>query len=68
MFCHVGVEQVIGVHDMASIYHVPLLLESQGIVTFLQKRLGLPLSNELLMEAVDRGKSLHARWKALTKG
>ena len=42
MFCHVSTEQVIGVHDVSSVYHVPLLLQSQGIVQFLQKRLNLP--------------------------
>jgi CTP synthase len=68
MFCHVGVEQVIGVHDMASVYHVPLLLEAQGVVTFLQKRLSLPSSSEMPLGDVERGISLHGRWKALTRG
>ena len=68
MFCHVGVEQVIGIHNMASLYHVPLVLESQGVVTFLQKRLALPSASELPMEAIERGRSLHGRWKALTRG
>ena len=29
MFCHVGPEQVIAVHDVNSTYHVPLLLKQQ---------------------------------------
>uniref|UniRef100_A0A672MMC1 CTP synthase n=1 Tax=Sinocyclocheilus grahami TaxID=75366 RepID=A0A672MMC1_SINGR len=31
MFCHVEPEQVICIHDVSSIYRVPLLLEDQGI-------------------------------------
>ncbi|KAF8178438.1 CTP synthase [Pholiota molesta] len=41
MFCHVSSEQVVGVHDVSSVYHVPLLLQAQGIVEFLGRRLGL---------------------------
>ncbi|KAF8970407.1 CTP synthase [Flammula alnicola] len=41
MFCHVSSEQVVGVHDVSSVYHVPLLLQAQGIVEFLTRRLGL---------------------------
>lgn len=41
MFCHVATEQVVGVHDVSSVYHVPLLLQAQGIVDFFTKRLGL---------------------------
>ncbi|KJA26767.1 hypothetical protein HYPSUDRAFT_35913 [Hypholoma sublateritium FD-334 SS-4] len=41
MFCHVPPAQVVGVHDVSSVYHVPLLLRAQGIVEFMEKRLGL---------------------------
>ncbi|KDR76421.1 hypothetical protein GALMADRAFT_246761 [Galerina marginata CBS 339.88] len=41
MFCHVATEQVVGVHDVSSVYHVPLLLQAQGIVEYLTKRLKL---------------------------
>jgi len=41
MFCHVSTEQVVGVHDVSSVYHVPLLLQAQGIVDFFTKRLSL---------------------------
>ena len=41
MFCHVSTEQVVGVHDVSSVYHVPLLLQAQGVVDFFTKRLGL---------------------------
>ncbi|TDL24497.1 CTP synthase [Rickenella mellea] len=68
MFCHVGEDQVIGVHDVSSVYHVPLLLESQGIITYLQKRLSLPMGDQLPKEMVEKGLSLSSRWKDLTKG
>jgi CTP synthase len=41
MFCHVGPGQVLGVHDVRSTYHVPLLLKQQGIIDYLTKRLDL---------------------------
>ena len=65
MFCHVAPDQVIGVHDVSSVYHVPLLLQKQGIVQFLQKRLNLS-SITLTKEAIDRGLDLENRWKELT--
>ncbi|EJD05500.1 CTP synthase [Fomitiporia mediterranea MF3/22] len=68
MFCHVGEDQVIGVHDVSSLYHVPLLLESQGIVTFLRKRLELPPIDQLPKAMMERGLSLSKRWKELTRG
>lgn len=68
MFCHVGENQVIGVHDVSSVYHVPLLLESQGIITFLQKRLALPCGTQLPKEMLEKGLSLGRRWKDLTRG
>ncbi|KAG8710367.1 CTP synthase ura7 [Ceratobasidium sp. 395] len=66
MFCHVAPEQVVGVHDLASVYHVPLLLQSQGIVQFLQKRLEL---NAVTTSPalVEKGADLAKRWKALTQ-
>lgn len=67
MFCHVASEQVVGVHDVTSVYHVPLLLQSQGIVEYLRKRLnltGLKIPEELL----SKGVSLGARWKSMIKG
>ncbi|KAI0084694.1 CTP synthase [Irpex rosettiformis] len=65
MFCHVAPEQVIGVHDVSSVYHVPLLLQKQGIIQFLQKRLNLS-SITLTKEAIERGLDLENRWKELT--
>ena len=65
MFCHVASEQVVGVHDVTSIYHVPLLLQSQGIVDFLKRRLNLPSLN-LTSAMIERGASLESRWKTIT--
>ena len=65
MFCHVASEQVVGVHDVTSVYHVPLLLQSQGIVDFLKRRLNLPDVN-LTSKMVERGTSLERRWKTIT--
>lgn len=42
-FCHVAPEQVICIHDLSSIYHVPLLMEEGGVIEFLNKRLALNL-------------------------
>lgn len=41
MFCHVPTNRVIGVHDCESVYHVPLLLEKQGLGDYVTKRLQL---------------------------
>ncbi|KAH7921568.1 CTP synthase [Leucogyrophana mollusca] len=67
MFCHVSTEQVFGVHDVSSVYHVPLLLQSQGIVEFLRKRLNLASLN-ITLGMVAKGQSLEARWRGMTKG
>ncbi|KAL9710183.1 CTP synthase ura7 [Leucoagaricus gongylophorus] len=65
MFCHVSSEQVFGVHDVSSIYHVPLLLQSQGIIEYLQKRLRLDKIN--VSETMrTQGESLEKRWKEMT--
>ena len=65
MFCHVSSEQVVGVHDVTSVYHVPLLLQSQGIVAFLTRRLNLPSLN-ISSNMLERGTTLERRWKAIT--
>ncbi|CAD6191561.1 unnamed protein product [Caenorhabditis auriculariae] len=38
----VDLEQVVGVHDVSNIYKVPLLLEEQGVLEAIIKRLQLP--------------------------
>lgn len=67
MFCRVGKDQVLGVHDVESTYHVPLLLEEQGMVSLLKRRLGLELQG---MESGKKevGRELRRRWRELTSG
>ncbi|KAH6909402.1 CTP synthase [Coprinopsis sp. MPI-PUGE-AT-0042] len=67
MFCHVSSEQVFGVHDVSSVYHVPLLLQSQGIVEYLHKRLKLDQLS-ITKEMRTMGDSLGKRWRDLTSG
>lgn len=67
MFCHVGENQVIGVHDVSSLYHVPLLLESQGVVYFLTKRLEIPLPGRVSRHMLEHAQSLSRRWRDMTR-
>ncbi|WFC98491.1 CTP synthase (glutamine hydrolyzing) [Malassezia yamatoensis] len=66
MFCHVGPNQVLGVHDVNSTYHVPLLLEQQGMVKFFEGRLKLDLSRDVSETMKQKGLELRRRWKELT--
>ena len=43
-FCHVSTEQVICLHDVKSIYNVPLMLEKQHLSNLLSERLSLSIS------------------------
>ncbi|KAI9302753.1 CTP synthase [Cunninghamella echinulata] len=57
MFCHVAPEQVLAVHDVASVYHVPILMRESGVIDFFRRRLNLdaiqiPDSRRLAGEAV----------------
>uniref|UniRef100_A0A673LCE3 CTP synthase n=1 Tax=Sinocyclocheilus rhinocerous TaxID=307959 RepID=A0A673LCE3_9TELE len=58
MFCHVEPEQVICVHDVSSIYRVPLLLEDQGVVGYFCCRLNLPIET--------RPRKMLAKWKEMS--
>uniref|UniRef100_A0A671T0V1 CTP synthase n=1 Tax=Sinocyclocheilus anshuiensis TaxID=1608454 RepID=A0A671T0V1_9TELE len=58
MFCHVEPEQVICIHDVSSIYRVPLLLEDQGIVDYFCGRLNL------LIEM--RPRKMLTKWKEMS--
>ncbi|KOB74172.1 CTP synthase, partial [Operophtera brumata] len=59
-FCHVGPEQVICIHDLSSVYHVPLLMESQGVVQYLNERLQLNI-------AIPRPSKFMRKWRNLAK-
>lgn len=41
-FCHVHVDNVLSVHDVSNVYHVPGLLQSQNLHDILRKQLSLP--------------------------
>ncbi|KOC65329.1 CTP synthase [Habropoda laboriosa] len=57
-FCHVAPEQVITVHDLSSIYRVPLLMESQGVIEYLNDRLQLSIG-------MPRPRYFMRKWKNL---
>ncbi|XP_064628974.1 CTP synthase 1-like [Lineus longissimus] len=59
MFCHVEPGQVIGVHDVSSIYRVPLMLEEQNVVDYLTERLHLKCS------ASAKPRKFLAKWRDL---
>lgn len=65
MFCHVGPDQVLVVHDLSSVYHVPLLLDQQMIIEQLSKKLKLEKVSPT-PGYVSKGASLWADWKNLT--
>ena len=45
-FCHVPSDNVLSVHDVNNIYHVPLLLEEQNLHMIIVKELGLEIVND----------------------
>lgn len=65
MFCHVGPNQVIAVHDLNSTYHVPLLLIEQNMLKYLSERLCFK-DIKVTAESKTSGQSLLNRWTALT--
>ena len=65
MFCHVSSEQVFGVHDLSSVYRVPLLLKSQGVLEYLIKRLKLDKLH-LTQKMIEKGQLLENQWKHIT--
>ncbi|TIB76418.1 CTP synthase [Wallemia mellicola] len=67
MFCHVSAEQAIGVHNVSSLYHIPLLLEEQGLGKYLDKRLGLSEIKKS-QAMINRGLDIHKKWGNLTVG
>lgn len=61
MFCHVPTTNVMAVHDCPSVYHVPLVLEKQGLLNVLSKRLGLKRRDP------NSGNTLWDKWNHLTE-
>ncbi|ETN39897.1 CTP synthase [Cyphellophora europaea CBS 101466] len=66
MFCQVEQEQVIAVHDVNSTYHVPLLLEKQGLVGQLRSFFNLGDNYKISPTLVTKGQSTWQEWKNLT--
>ncbi|ODV92369.1 hypothetical protein CANCADRAFT_30540 [Tortispora caseinolytica NRRL Y-17796] len=65
MFCHVTPDQVLVVHDLRSIYLVPVLLEEQKLLKSLDLKIQL---NTILLppERARTGTDLWLEWKSLT--
>ncbi|KAL5457407.1 hypothetical protein EMCRGX_G034659 [Ephydatia muelleri] len=61
-FCHVKPEQVVSVHDCSSIYRVPLLLNEQGVLSYLIKRLDLPQISGKTQHYLHQWKNLADRY------
>lgn len=65
MFCQVEPNQVVAVHDVASTYHVPLLLEQQGLIASLRDILRLDALTISPALSKKGAQTWHA-WKTLT--
>ncbi|KAI8994799.1 CTP synthase [Pilobolus umbonatus] len=66
MFCHVAPEQVLAVHDVSSVYHVPLLLREHGVIDFFRRRLNLD-ALKISDERRLAGEKLWEQWSSLTR-
>ncbi|KAK7601687.1 hypothetical protein V9T40_009128 [Parthenolecanium corni] len=66
-FCHVQPKHVICIHDLSSIYKVPILVESQGIVELFNKILQLDTIKSSLLSDMSRWKTLANRSENLTQ-
>lgn len=72
-FCHVPPELVICMHDVPSIYRVPVELQQQGLVDFFRKRLQLKIQGPMKMlkkwrELADRYDNVHKEVKIALVG
>lgn len=63
-FCHVPPEQVICLHDVKSVYHVPVFLEEQGLVEFFNDRLNLSMRRPDVSEESRRRSK---EWRNIAK-
>ena len=66
-FCHVAPEQVITIHDLSSIYRVPLLMKNQGIIEYLNERLQLNIQMPLPLDFMRSWENLAERIDHLRK-
>ena len=65
LYCDVERSQVVSVTDVASLYHVPLLLESQGLITLVSDVLCLDKLNAS-PGLIRKGGQTWSAWKELT--
>ncbi len=65
LYCDVERSQVVSVTDVASLYHVPLLLESQGLISLVSEVLRLDLVKPSTW-LIKRGGQTWNAWKELT--
>jgi CTP synthase len=65
MFCQVEPSQVIAVHDVSSTYHVPMLLERQGLIENLTTILRLDACS-IPPSLLASGQSIWHQWRTLT--
>ena len=65
IFCHVDPSRVLSVHDVPNIYHVPLMLEKQGMDEILRNR--LELTRDCGMAAQREGRCDLAAWRAMAE-
>jgi CTP synthase len=65
MFCQVEPEEVVAVHDVSSTYHVPLLLEKQGVIALLRDILKLD-AIKMPPYLLHKGQHTWEEWKTLT--
>lgn len=66
-FCHVPPEQVLCIHDLPSIYRVPILMQSQGILEFFNDRLQLNIPMPPPRKFMYKWKDLAERADTLCK-
>ncbi|XP_073837499.1 CTP synthase isoform X1 [Musca autumnalis] len=66
-FCHVAPDQVICIHDLSSIYHVPLLMEQNGVIEFLNERLQLNIQPSKREKCLQKWKDLARRSETLRR-
>lgn len=64
-YCQVEPNQVVAVHDVSSTYHVPLLLETQGLIPLLRNILRLDTLT-ISPTLIQKGKKTWSAWKKLT--
>ncbi|KAH8296473.1 hypothetical protein KR054_006629 [Drosophila jambulina] len=66
-FCHVGPDQVICIHDLNSIYHVPLLMEQNGVIEYLNERLQLSIDMSKRTKCLQQWRDLARRTETVRR-